>query len=146
MQFSARLICPLGDPLKNRSMQLKVDDGSMGKESITLTIAQNVCTWEGFRINGQDVIHSVMTGVGPASPDGTWSAEGYDFGTIANGDHYLARWQEQGDPKIIKGTWKLLSGTGSLKGITGEATFEEPAPKAGDTEVISTVRGWYQLP
>jgi len=145
MNFSARLTCLLVDP-RNKGMRLGVDNGSLGPSSVTLALAQNVCTWEGFQIDGQDVTESLMTGVGPFFSDGTWSAEGYDFGVLASGDHYLAKWSEKGDPIRIRGTWKLLMGTGSLDGITGEASFEEPAPKAGDTSVVATVTGWYRLP
>jgi|SRR5215470_9359174 len=145
MQFSAKLTCPLGDPTKTRETRFRVDDGSLASSSITLVVMQNLCSWKGFQIGGQEVRQSVMTGAGPFYSDGTWSAEGYDFGTLANGDHYLAQWKEKGDSKAIKGTWKLLMGTGSLEGITGEATFEEPAPKQGDTSVTADVTGWYEF-
>ena len=143
MKFSARLTCPLGDPVRNRETRLGV---ALAPAGVTLSLAQNICTWEGFQINGQDVTESLMTGVGPFFTDGTWSAQGYDFGVLANGDHYVAQWNEQGDPKVVRGTWKLIRGTGSLQGITGEGTFEEPAPKPGDTSVVATLTGWYLLP
>lgn len=146
MQFTARLICPLGDPTRNKATTVDVGDESLGSAGVRLSLAQNLCSWEGFQIGGQVVYESLMSGIGPSFSDGTWSAEGYDFGSVANGDHYLARWTEKGDAKVVRGTWKLVMGTGSLEGITGEATFEEPAPKPGDTSLIATVTGWYVLP
>ena len=145
MNFSARLTCPLGDPEKNKKTDFKVDNGTLGARGLTLSLAQNVCTWEGFQINGVDVTESLMTGSGPFYPDGTWSAEGYDFGRLSNGDNYLAQWSEKGDSKTVKGKWKLLMGTGTLRGIKGEATFEELAPKLGDKSVVAIVTGWYLL-
>jgi hypothetical protein len=127
-------------------MKLGVDDGTLGAAGVTLAMAQNICTWEGFQINGLNVTESLMTGVGPSFPDGTWTAQGYDFGFLVNGDHYLAQWTEKGDDRIIRGTWKLIRGTGSITGITGEATFEEPAPQPGDRRVVARVTGWYLLP
>jgi hypothetical protein len=146
MNFSARLTCPLGDPEKNKGMRFGVDDGSLGARSVALSLAQNLCTWEGFQINGVDVTESLMTGMGPFFADGTWSAEGYDFGRLSNGDTYLAQWSERGDSKIIRGRWKLLLGTGTLQGIKGEGTFEELAPKPGDKSVVAILTGWYILP
>jgi hypothetical protein len=87
-----------------------------------------------------------MTGSGPSYADGTWSADGYDFGRLSNGDNYLAQWSEKGDSKAVRGKWKLLMGTGTLQGIQGEATFEELAPGPGDTSIVSIVTGWYVLP
>ena len=146
VQFSGKLICPIGHPVKNRIVQVKVDDGSLGDAGLSLTLAQNFCTWEGLQLGGQKVTQSVITGIGPSFSDKTWSAEGYDFGTLANGDHYLAQWKEKGDSRTTKGTWKLLIGTGTLEGIIGEATFEEPAVQPGDTQAVGKVTGWYQLP
>ena len=137
--FSAKLTCPLGDPTKNYVTSFKVEEG-------ILKVSQNFCTWEDFQIGRHAVVGSVMTGVGTFRPDGTWSAEGHDHGTLLNGDRYLGHWKEKGDPNGIRGTWKLLAGSGALEGITGEATFEEPAPKPGDTSVTAAVTGWYRLP
>ena len=146
VQFSGRLICPIGDPVKNRIVHVKVDDGSLGSAGVTLTLAQNFCVWEGLKLGGHNVVQSVITGIGPSFSDKTWSAEGYDFGTLANGDHYLAQWKEKGDSTTTKGTWRLLMGTGTLEGIVGEATFEEPPVNPGATQAVGTVTGWYQLP
>ena len=107
MNFSARLTCPLGDPEKNKKANFRVDNGALGATGLTLSLAQNVCTWEGFQINGVDVTESLMTGSGPFYPDGTWSAEGYDFGRLSNGDNYLAQWSEKsarcGVPTFFEG-------------------------------------------
>jgi hypothetical protein len=145
VNFSATLICPIGDPERNRISKFQVDNGELGSDGVSLVLAQNVCTWEGFQINGVDVTGSVMTGFGPSYQNGLWSAEGYDFGLLANGDRYLAKWSEKGDRTGVRGSWKLLMGTGSIAGITGEATFEERAPQPGDTSVRATVTGWYIL-
>src|SRR6478672_6304572 len=143
MNFSAKLTCPIGDPQKNKSTSFQVDNGTLGARGFKILLAQNICTWEGFQINGVDVTESVMTGSGPSYPDGTWSAEGYDLGHLANGDNYLAEWSEKGDSKVVRGQWKLLMGTGTLQGIKGEATFEELATKPGDKSAVSIVTGWY---
>jgi len=137
--FSAKLTTPLGDPTKQQVTSFKVEDG-------IFQIVQVLCTWEDFRIGQHAVVGSLMTGTATFRPDGSWSGEGHDHGTLSNGDRYVGQWKEKADRNGIRGTWKLLAGSGTLEGITGEATFEEPLPKPGDKSVTAIVTGWYRLP
>ncbi len=115
-----------------------------GPAGIVLTLVQNVCGYEDFSINGVAVAGSVVTGLKTSFPDGTWTADGYEWGCLTNGERFLSKIFERGDAKGTHGTWKLLEGTGSLAGIAGEAAYTN-APKAGDRIVVSTLTGWYSL-
>lgn len=146
VEFTARMICPLGDPVKNKTDTFDAGDASIGSAAVTLMLAQNQITWEDLEFCGQIVAGSVMSGIGSFHQNGDWSATGYDFGELANGDHYLSRWEESGDSSGVSGSWELIVGTGVIQGIKGKATFKEPASKQGDTSVTAVLTGWYTLP
>ena len=108
-------------------------------------MTQENCTWEGFSINGQPIAASVMHGQGYMEGT-TGKATGYDFGTTANGDSYLSRWDETLGPTGINGTWTVIQGTGGLQGLAGTATITCAPPARTDTAEVCTVAGTYTLP
>ena len=121
------------------------DQAKKGPAGIVYSLLQLFCTYDGFKIAGHVVVGSVATGFQTTYRDGKHTAMGYEWGTLANGDHYLSRVEEEGGLKGTQGSWKLVQGTGTLVGITGEATYSiNPLP--GATSVISALTGWYSLP
>jgi hypothetical protein len=138
-----------GDQNANKSVSFGVAPDAdaatkKGPAGVQFALLQNVCTYEDFQIGGVVVQGSLVTGLRTSFPDGTWTAEGYEWGYLANGDRFLSRVAEKGDAKSTEGTWTLVQGTGKLAGITGEAKYHN-APKPGDKIVLSTLSGWYQL-
>ena len=127
-QFSAILVCggPKGGPATKKSLDL-------GPAGQSLLINQQVCTWENFKIGGVEVKESLMTGVGVIAENKKVSgAAGHDWGTLANGDHYYAEWQEtalnSGNGISDYGTWRIVLGTGTLKNLNGTAVYICPVP------------------
>ncbi len=127
--FSATLTCggSKAGPITKKSVDL-------GPDGQSLLINQQTCTWTGFKIGGVDVKKSLMTAV--ATIDATKKvsgAKGYDWGTLANGDHFYAEWEEtalhSGNGISDYGIWRIVSGTGTLKGLSGTAVYICPIPK-----------------
>jgi hypothetical protein len=149
VKFAAKNIFA-GDQNANRSVSCVVapdadEQARKGPAGTQFSLLQNICSYEGFRLGGHVVVSSIVTGLRTQFSDGTWTAEGYEWGTCANGDHYLSRVKEKGDAKGTQGEWRLVQGTGSLTGITGEATYKN-SPVPGAVRVVSTLNGWYSLP
>jgi len=145
--FTATLICPIGSNPDSTSISFSVDGGEVQTPPSVpvLIIKQNFCQWEGFQIGGIEVGKSVMTGIGK-NDKGIITATGYDWSELANGDHYLAQWQESANAVGWAGYWQIITGTGSLQGLTGIATFKELPAEPGASVIRATVEGWYSLP
>ncbi len=149
VRFSAKNIFA-GDQNSTRVVSTSVAPDAnaqarQGPAGTVFSLLQNFCAYDGFHIAGHVVTGSVVTGLMTRYSDGKWTAMGYEWGTLANGDHYLSRVEEEGGLKGTKGSWKLVQGTGTLVGITGEATYSNN-PLPGATRVISVLTGWYSLP
>jgi hypothetical protein len=121
------------------------DPAKKGAAGILLSLVQHTCVYEDFSIDGVRVTGSVVTGLRTSFPDGGWTGEGYEWGCLVNGDRYLAEIFEKGDAKSTEGKLKMIQGTGSLVGITGEGTYSN-SPKPGDKTIVSVLTGWYRLP
>jgi hypothetical protein len=127
-QFSAILVCggTEGGPATKKTLDL-------GPDGQLLLINQQICTWENFTIGGVEVKESRMTGIGIIGENKKVSgAAGHDWGTLANGDHYYAEWQEtalnSGNGISDYGTWRIVSGTGTLRHLNGTAVYICPVP------------------
>ena len=84
-------------------------------------------------MNRREFTTSLLTGVGVIAQNKEVSgAAGHDWGTLANGDHYYAEWQEtalnSGNGISDYGTWRIVSGTGTLKYLNGTAVYICPVP------------------
>jgi hypothetical protein len=121
------------------------DPAKKGAAGILLSLLQHTCVYEDFSIDGIQVTGSVVTGLRSSFPDGGWTGEGYEWGCLVNGDRYLAEISEKGDTQSTEGKLKMIQGTGSLEGITGEGTYSN-FPKPGEKTIVSVVHGWYRLP
>ena len=60
------------------------------------TIRQNQATgsWSGLQFGGHAATCSTFFGVGIADSPSSWKAQGYDVGTLANGDQFQGEWEE----------------------------------------------------
>ena len=150
--FRAKLSCPIpgrGAPTEATAVAWRVGPPPpapcAGEACRTLIMTQEHCTWDGFAIGGQAVVTSLMHGQGYMEGTGG-NASGYDWGTVANGDSYLSRWTEALSPGGISGTWTVVFGTGSLQGLTGNATIDCTPPGQSDTVEVCNVAGAYTLP
>ena len=149
--FTAKLNCPIpgkGAPTDATAVAWRVGPPPpapcIGEACRTLIQTQEHCTWDGFAIGGQAVVTSLMHGQGYVEGSGG-SASGYDWGSVANGDSYLSRWTETLSASGISGTWTIAFGTGSLQGLTGDATINCKTPGQTDTVEVCTVTGSYTL-
>src|SRR6185295_8729799 len=113
-----------------------------------LLMTEEPCTWTGITLAGQALTNSVMHGQGYMQGTSGRVIGGYDWGVVANGDSYLSRWTERLDfaKGQVTATWTLVQGTGSLKGITGDAQISCKPPGPTDTVEVCTVSGAYRLP
>jgi hypothetical protein len=74
---------------------------------------------------------------------------GYDVTTMENGDHIVVRFtgsttsDKNGMVQAQKGTWRFVSGSGKIKGITGKGTYTGKG--AADGSVTTEVEGEYQI-
>jgi hypothetical protein len=116
-----------------------------GVPVIAVTLLQNLCGYENFEIAGMRVIGSIVTGMLVAFADGHREANGYEWGLLEGGDHYLSQVSERLDADGTTGTWKLLYGSGNLAGIQGEASYTNH-PQPGEKVVRSNLDGYYVLP
>lgn len=154
-KITARLNCPIPGKVPenvSKAVAFKVgptpcDYAELGDICRTLIMTEITCTWDGLELGGQTISKSLWHGQGYTEGDGSKSVvtSGYDWGVAANGDNYLSRWTETMAPELIKATWTLVSGTGSLQGITGVATIECEPPKPTDSVEECVVTGSYTL-
>jgi hypothetical protein len=155
--FTAKLMCPIPAAAKTPDVAQSVvwpvgptpcDPRVLGEACKSLVMTQEHCRWEGMTLGGQALTESLMHGQGYLDGASGKATTGYDWGTVANGDSYLSRWTETIDftAKKISGTWTLVLGTGTLKGITGQARIQCAMPAQTDTVEVCTVTGSYRLP
>ena len=152
--MSGTLMCPI--PSRNPAGTSTVypvgpqpcDVATLGEACRFAVLTQEHCTWTGITLGGQPLTSSVMHGQGYLQGEIGRVASGYDWGTLPNGDSYLARWNEQLDLQSgkVSATWTLVLGTGTLKGITGQAKFACATPAPTDLVETCTVTGSYSLP
>jgi hypothetical protein len=113
-----------------------------------LAISKAQCTWTGFSVAGQAYKDAVSTSLTEILGDAT-ASNGYHVATTTTGDTATAKFQGKGTLKDGKnvtdgGTWTFTSGTGKLKGITGQGTYKG-TPNADGTMTYQ-VDGEYTLP
>ncbi len=111
----------------------------------TINLTRITGTWTGFELAGQAVTQSTLVGMGIMLTADLWVARGYDVGTLANGDQYQGEWEETGS--FSKGSsivWRIKSGSGTLKGITGYGTITCVPDQSGN--LICQAFGFYTLP
>lgn len=149
VSFTAKNIFTVGGSLPGEASLSVAPDASdaakKGPAGILLSLVQHTCVYEDFSIDGVQVTGSVVTGLRTSYPDGGWTGEGYEWGCLVNGDRYLAEISEKGDATTTEGKLKMIQGTGSLEGITGEGTYSN-SPKPGEKTIVSVLTGWYCLP
>ena len=111
-----------------------------------MTLMQHFCRYEDFEIGGVRVIGSVATGTMVAFADGHKESNGYEWGVLESGDHFLSELHERVEADFTtNGKWKLIYGSGELAGIQGEATYSS-RPQPGVKEGRSNLEGYYILP
>lgn len=120
-------------------------EAKSGPAGRVLRLLQHVCGYEELSFNGIQVTGSVVTGTQTTMSDGSWTAAGYEWFCLINGDRVLAEISETGNEKGSEGKVKIVQGTGSLAGITGEGTYSNTT-KPGQTIIVSLLTGWYSLP
>jgi hypothetical protein len=113
-----------------------------------LAISKAQCTWTGFTVAGQPYKDGVSTALAEILGDNS-ASNGYHVATTTTGDTATAKFQGKGTVKDGKnvtdgGTWTFTSGTGKLKGITGNGTYKG-TPNADGTMTYQ-VDGEYTLP
>lgn len=113
-----------------------------------LAIGKAQCTWTGFSVAGQPYKDGVSTSMTEVFGDMS-ASNGYHVATTTTGDTATAKFQGKGTLKDRKnvtdgGTWSFTSGTGKLKGITGQGTYKGTANPDGS--MTYTVEGEYTLP
>lgn len=148
-QFSGTLTCG------NLPSTVQEQTLGLGPDGKQLLVHRQVCTWSNFEIGGVKVKQSLMTGVGTIDASQNVSgAKGFDWGTLENGDHYFAEWEEKalhaGGNVSDFGLWTIVMGTGKLKGLVGTASYFCPGstrPYAlAKNEVTCSMIGVWALP
>ena len=77
---------------------------------------------------------------------GKGTLKGYSIRTFSNGDTYVSEWEGKPVEKgIAQGTYKILKGTGTLEGLTGEGTWRTtslaPGVSVGEYEGVRRMHG-----
>jgi hypothetical protein len=147
VSFKATLTCPIVGPGSQGNSFAIAGGACATLAPNSLTILQHQCTWKGLEFNGVPVVNSVFTGIGDFI-NGVINANGYDCGKLSDGSGaYTARWEETASAAAgWVGFWRIISGSGSLEGLSGLAAFTEEMPKPGAKVAVAILRGWYVLP
>jgi hypothetical protein len=127
--FKGAIICPLSAPLV-----------SAAAPGGTINVKTDICVWTGLHFGGQAVVQSSMFASGISYSTGSWTAHGFEIGTLANGDQYQGEWVENGAAKGSTINWHIVSGTGVVSGISGSGTIACPPPQ-GIASIKETVNG-----
>jgi hypothetical protein len=113
-----------------------------------LALSQSKCTWtKPMEIGGDKSKDGVSTATADVSGD-TARTRGFHIATMESGDKFFAWYQgtattKDGAAAGQKGKWGFTGGTGKLKGIKGEGTFE--CTPSGDGGIACEVEGTYTL-
>jgi len=114
----------------------------------SFAVGRAQCTWTGFSVAGEAYKDGVSTSLAEITGD-TNSYHGYHVATTTTGGTSVSKFQgsaklKDGKPVSESGTWVFTSGTGKLKGITGNGTYKG-TPNA-DGSMTFAVDGEYTLP
>ncbi len=114
VQFKGAVSCPI----RNAVEQVVAPTGS------GINLQDETCYWSGAEFAGQALKQQRLLSVGITVGKGCFKANGYDIGTLANNDHWQGEWHEEGcEAKGGKIEWRIVAGTGVIKGIKGSGTI-----------------------
>jgi hypothetical protein len=148
VSFKGTVTCPAKSPLETVSSP----GGPVALQDVS-------CYWSGVELGGQVLTQDRMLSIGIFNSGTCWKASGYDVGTLANKDQSQGEWHEEGC--IGKGSkimWRIVAGTGVIKGIKGSGTITCGEPQKGvmyvndkptavqNLVVVCDVSGTYTLP
>lgn len=90
-----------------------------------IDMRDDTCYWSGVEFGGQPLKSNRVLAIGIFNAPPCYKAEGFDVGTLANGDQSQGQTEEDGCA-TTGGTikWRIVSGTGVIKGIKGSGTIK----------------------